>query len=286
MVPAPARKPTRAERAAEARERERRAREEQQRKDRRNGLLAKWGVVVAALIVVAVVVAVVVGNVRGRIPDAGPAPTGGTAQGGITLRSATELAPQQAQDVDASTLPSEPQDEGSVPEGIAPTDDGPLPVVAYVDVNCVHCADFEAQHSEQIRSWLDRGDISFEYRTVAYLDRNSSTDYSSRGANASACVADAAPGAYFDFNQRLFAHFEQGELDDDGLVALADEAGAGDISSCVGNGTFRPWVKYATRAAQAAAVGGTPTVYVNGELVPNAVSDFGTAVQAELDRRG
>lgn len=286
MAPASGQKPTKAQRTAAARERERLAREEQQRKDSRNGVLAKWGVVVAALIVAALVVIVVVNTARGRIPDAGPAPQGGNAQGGVTLLSTTQTAPTGTDAVDVSSLPSEPAAEGTVPEGITSVSNGPLQVVAYVDVNCVHCADFEGRHSEQIRSWLDGGEITFEYRTVAYLDRNSSTDYSSRAANAIACVADSAPAAYFDVNERLFAHYDQGELDDDGLVALAADAGAGDISTCVEDGTFRPWVKFTTAAAQASAIGGTPTVYVNGAVVPNAVEDFETAVQEHLDARG
>ncbi len=285
MTPAPARKPSKAERTAAARERQRLAREEQQRKARRNGLLAKWGVVAAVLVVVIVIAVIVIDGARSRVPDAGPAPQGANAEGGITLVSGTELAPARVQDIDSSTLPSDPAPEGSVPAGISAAEDGPLQVVAYVDINCVHCADFEARHSEQIRSWLDGGDITFEYRTVAYLDRNSSTDYSSRGANAAACVADAAPEAYFDFTRRVFAHYEQGELDDGGLAALAAEAGAGDVSSCIDGGTFRPWVDYATAAAQAAAVGGTPTVYVDGEEVPNAVTDFETVVQGHVGAR-
>jgi protein-disulfide isomerase len=286
MAPAPARKPTKADRSAAARERDRLAREEQQRKERRNGLLAKWGVVAAALIVVVLIAVVVTNSLRSRTPDAGPAPQGGNAQGGVTLLSTTETAPTGTDAVDLASLPADPAEEGTVPEGITAVSNGPLQVVAFVDINCVHCADFEAQHSEQIRSWLDDGDITFEYRTVAYLDRNSRTDYSSRAANAVACVADAAPAAYLDVTQRLFGHFEQGELDDDGLVALAEEAGAGDISTCVTDGTFRPFVKYTTAAAQSAAVGGTPTVYVNGDAVPDAVADFRTTVQEQLDARG
>ena len=242
--------------------------------------------VLAALVIVAVIVAVVVGNARGQVADAGPAPQAGNAQGGITLVSGTELAPARTGDVDAADLPEEPAPAGEIPDGIDSSPDGPLQVVAYVDINCVHCADFEARYADQIRSWLDDGEITFEYRTVAYLDRNSSTAYSSRGANAAACVADSAPQSYFDFTQGLFAHFEQGELDDAGLIELADRSGAGDISSCVEEGTFRPFVKYTTEAAQAASVGGTPTVYVDGAMVANGVSDFATTVQAELDARG
>lgn len=286
MASTPARKPTKAERTADARERARKAVEEQRRKERRNGLLAKWGIVVAALVIVAVIVAVVVGNTRGAVPDAGSAPQGGNNQGGITLVSTTDLASTDTTEVDVESLPEEPAAAGTLPDGVDSSADGPLQVVAYVDINCVHCADFEDRYAEQIGSWLDSGDITFEYRTVAYLDRNSSSEYSSRGSNAAACVADTAPGAYFDFNQLLFAHFGQGELDDDGLVALAAEAGAGDISTCVDEGTFRPWVKYTTAAAQASAVTGTPTVYVDGAVVPNAVSDFQTTVQEQIDARG
>lgn len=285
MAPTPERKPTKAERTAEARERARLAREEQERKDRRNGLLAKGGVVVAALVIVGIIVAVVVGNMRNQIPDVGPTPQAGNAQGGITLVSGTELAPTETEQVDPADLPEDPAPAGELPDGVTSSEEGPVQVVAYVDINCVHCADFEARYADQIRSWLDAGEITFEYRTVAYLDRNSSSAYSSRGANAAACVADSAPESYFDFTQGLFANFEQGELDDAGLIALADQSGAGDISSCVDDGTFRPFVQYTTSAAQAASVGGTPTVYVNGEIVPNGVSDFQTTVQAELDAR-
>ncbi len=285
MAPASARRPTKAERTRAARETERLAREERERRARRNALLARWGVVLAVLVIVAVVAVVVVNSVRGTVPDAGPAPRGGNEQGGITLVSPTDLEQARADDVDLAVLPDDPVAEGTIPDGVAARDDGPVQVVAYVDVNCVFCADFETRHAGQIRSWLDAGDITFEYRTVAYLDRNSSTDYSSRGANAAACVADTTPEAFLAFNQRLYERHGEGDLDDAGLLALADDAGAGDIDSCVENGTFRPWVKYTTEAAKAAAVSGTPTVYVDGEPVPNAVSDFDTVVQEHLDGR-
>lgn len=286
MTPASARRPTKAERTAAARERERLAREEQQRRARRNGLLAKWGVVLAVLVIVAVIAVVVVNTVRGRVPDAGPAPRGGNDQGGITLVSPTELRSTRTEDVDLAVLPDEPAAPGTVPDGVGASGDGPLQVVAYVDVNCVFCADFETRHAERIQGWLDAGDITLEYRTVAYLDRNSSTDFSSRGANAAACVADAAPEAYLEFTQRVYGHYAEGELDDDGLLGLAEDAGAGDVRPCVEDGTFRPWVKYTTEAAKASGIGGTPTVYVDGENVENAVSDFEQVVQDRLDARG
>ncbi|WP_294569278.1 thioredoxin domain-containing protein [uncultured Arthrobacter sp.] len=283
MAPSNSRKPSKAERTAEARERARLQREAAERTARRNSLLIRWGVVAAAVVIAVVIALVVAGNIRGRVPDAGPAPQHGNDQGGITLVSTSELAETEVGEVDVASLPEEPAPGAVLPPGVEPASDGaPIPVVAYVDVNCVHCSNFENEYADDLRRWLNAGDITLEYRNVAYLDRNSRDDYSSRGASALACVADTAPDSYFDFATALFANFESGELDDGGLVDMAAEVGAGDISTCLSEGTFRPWAKYATEAAQAAGIEGTPTVYVDGEEVPDAVADFGKVVEEKL----
>ncbi|WP_246670023.1 DsbA family protein [Arthrobacter zhaoguopingii] len=283
MAPSNSRKPSKAERSAESRERARLQREAAERTARRNSLLIRWGVVAAAVVIAVVIALVVAGNIRGRVPDAGPAPQHGNDQGGITLVSTSELAETEGGEVDVASLPEEPAPGAGVPPGVEPGADGaPIPVVAYVDVNCVHCSNFESEYSDDLRRWLNAGDITLEYRNVAYLDRNSRDDYSSRGASALACVADTAPDSYFDFSTALFANFESGELDDGGLGDMAAEVGAGDISTCLSEGTFRPWAKYTTEAAQAAGVEGTPTVYVDGEEVADAVADFGKVVEEKL----
>ena len=283
MTPSNARRPSKSERSAEARERARIQREEEERKARRTSLLIRWGVVAAALVVAGIIALVVVTGLRSQVPDAGPAPRHGNEQGGFTLVSSSELAETQVGDVDVATLPEETAPASELPPGIEPAAGGaPIPVVAYVDVNCVHCSNFEREYSDEIRGWLDAGDITFEYRNVAYLDRNSRDDYSSRGANALACVADSSPGSYFEFATVLFANFESGELDDDSLADMAAEVGAGDISACLSEGTFRPYVKYATKAAETGGVDGTPTVYVDGEEVPDAVADFADVVAGKI----
>jgi protein-disulfide isomerase len=283
MTPSSPRRPSKSERTAEARERARIQREEEERKARRTSLLIRWGVVAAALVVAVIIVLVVVTNLRSRVPDAGAAPRHGNDRGGFTLVSSSELAETEPGEVDVASLPEETVPAGELPPGVEPADSGaPVPVIAYVDVNCVHCSNFEREYADEIRGWLDAGDITFEYRNVAYLDRNSRDDYSSRGANALACVADSAPESYFDFATALFANFESGELDNGGLADMAAEVGAGDISGCLSEGTFRPYVKYATKAAQTDGVGGTPTVYVDGEEIPDAVEDFAEAVAEKI----
>ncbi|WP_026550506.1 thioredoxin domain-containing protein [Arthrobacter sp. Br18] len=270
--------------SAEARDKARLLDEERQR---RSGRLIKWGVVAAAAVIAAVIALIVVNSLRGQVSDTGPAPRHGNEYGGITLLSETELAGTGTGGIDTASLPEETAPPGEVPPGVAPAAAGePIPVVSYVDVNCVFCAAFEAKYTDELRAWLDAGDITLEYRTVAFLDRNSTTDYSSRGAGALACVADSSPARYLEFTGALYTNFESGELDDDGLAALAEGVGAGDISACLSDNTFRPWVDYTTQAAELSGISGTPTVYVDGQEVPDAVEDFATVMQDELSARG
>ena len=109
--------------------------------------------------------------------------------------------------------------------------------------------------------------ISLEYRPLGFLDRQSSTNYSSRAANAAACVADKAPDKYAEYVDTLFANqpAEGGAgLSDDKLKSLASDIGA-DINSCVDDKTFRPYVKYSTELASNIGITGTPTIFVDGK---------------------
>ncbi|NJC21279.1 protein-disulfide isomerase [Arthrobacter pigmenti] len=277
--------PSKAQRKSEAREQARLMREQQERKEKRASFLIKWGVVAAVVAILVIIGLIVVGNIRNQVPDAGSAPAHGNEFGGITLTSTTDLEETSVEQVDVATLPEE-ANPADLPPGVAASGpDEPVQVVAYVDVNCVHCANFERTHAEQVESWLNEGAITFEYRNVAYLDPNSQTQYSSRGAAALACVADISPEAYWDFSVALFGNFENGELNDGELAEMAQAAGSADISGCLAENTFRPWVKYTTQAGEVHGVGGTPTVFVDGEEIPDPVSDFATVTQEKIDAK-
>ncbi len=151
-----------------------------------------------------------------------------------------------------------------------------------MDVNCVHCADFEGKYADQIATWLAAGDVNVEYRNVAFLDRGSPTNYSSRGANALACVADAAPASYLPFSKALFAHYPQGEMNNKALAQLAKDNGA-DVASCIEKGTFRPFVKFTDAAARVDAIGGTPSIFIQGKLWDQTANpDFVSFVNAQI----
>ncbi|MBF4993477.1 thioredoxin domain-containing protein [Arthrobacter gandavensis] len=278
-------KVTKAERQAAAREKARALREAQLKKERRNKLLTRWGIVAGIVAVLVVVAVIVVNSVRGGIPDAGPAPATGNVNGGFTLTSTTSLEPADTGEVDVNNLPeaTTTNEAGdTVPAGVEAAAPGePVQIVEYVDINCVHCADFSSTYSDQVKTWLDAGEVTLEYRTVAFLDSGSPTNYSSRGANAAACVADTNPESYWDFMKAIFAQHASGEINNAALADMAESVGASDAADCIQNDGFRTYVKYSDALARAAEVGGTPTVYVNGAEAD--LNSFVDTVQAAID---
>jgi protein-disulfide isomerase len=159
-----------------------------------------------------------------------------------------------------------------------------LDIRVYVDYMCPICGAIEKANAAQIKKLVQDGAATLEIHPVAILDRVAmGTKYSTRAANAAACVANFAPDNFFDFSAILFENQPQENstgLDDDTLIALAKEVGVDkftNVSSCIKDQTFKAWVGAATDrftsnpfpnvAEQPQQPGhGTPTVYVNGQL--------------------
>ncbi|MFB0835665.1 DsbA family protein [Arthrobacter halodurans] len=278
-------RPSKAERSADAREQARKLQEQRAAAAKRKSLFIKLGVVVAVVAIIGIIAAIVFQNSNNDVPDAGPAPRGGNADGGIVLVSDTELGGTGGATVDVASLgPAPTTTAPPEPRGVAKAPAGePAQIVVYVDVNCVHCAEFETAYADQLKTWLAAGDATVEYRNVAYLDRSSPTNYSSRGANALACVADAAPASYLPFTQAVFAHHAQGEMSNDELAQLASDNGA-DVGSCIEDGTFRPFAKFTQESARRDQIPGTPSVWVQGEVWnPETDPDFAGWAQGLID---
>lgn len=223
--------------------------EEEQRRRRRTVLIQ---VAVVAVVVVAVLGATIIA-LQSSDDDAavaGTAPTGVTADGGYVIGN---------------------------PEA-------PVSVQVVEDFQCPVCQQFEAVAGAMLDEYASGGDVHVEYRGIAFLDRASSTDYSSRALNASACVIEASSAeVWSDFHRELFVQQppEGGAgLPDSTLVSIAEDAGASDVESCINDRSYADWVRATTDAAFDDDVEGTPTVFVNGEKLP----DFDPAtIQAAVD---
>jgi protein-disulfide isomerase len=287
-------RPTKAERTAQAREKARLIREAQAKKEKRNSWLIRGGVLVAAVAIVVIVALFIVQAQTNNAPiaNSGPVPANANAYGGVVLgKDSAVIAPATTvTSVDRTTLPAAPTAQptaafGLSEIGIAAAGKGkPVQVVAYIDFICPHCQAFEATNSAQIQKWQAAGQITMEYRPTGLLDAFTSTNYSSRSAAAAACVVNTAPAKFQSYLNALFAQQpaeNSAGLDNSKLISIASDVGAGDISSCVNDKTYRPYVANTTAEAIAHGVTGTPTVFVNGVQDTNT-DDFQTTVTAAI----
>lgn len=137
----------------------------------------------------------------------------------------------------------------------------PVEVVVYEDPLCPHCRDFEAEHGDYLTEAADRGEITLEYRPIAFLG-----DDSVAPVNAMACALDASgPDSFVKLHDSIFA----GEYADADLADLAAESGADSakVADCIDEGTHDGWIDKVTSEASDAGVEATPTVWIDGDAV-------------------
>lgn len=241
----------RGSRPGSARERAAQMRAEQRRAEQRRSMLVKVGAVaVVLLIVVGVAIAILAQrNDSGTVAGDGTPP-------GLT-------------------------DDGAVRLG---AEDAPVTVQVVEDFQCPVCQAFEAQAGAQLDEWIAGDEVAVEYRGVAFLDRASSTQYSSRALNASACVATESPDAWPQFHSALYEQQppEGGAgLTDEQITAIATQAGAdASVGSCISDLRYADWIASTTEAAASDGVQGTPTIFVNGEQLEGfQLADVQAAVE-------
>ena len=259
-----------------AREKARVLRDQQKKKDRRNRFLLQGGLIVVSLAIVTIVTLVIINSIRPPAP--GPL---NMASDGITIGEGFE----------AQTTPA--LQAGDEPVQSTPAEGDPIAIEIYLDYQCPVCRTFEEANTTQLETLLERGVATVQYRPVAILDGVSQgTRYSTRAANAAACVANYSPNSYYDFNTILFQNQptegNEGLTDEEliGLTEDADVSKASQIASCITDGRFENWVADATdRAANDSDVVnaqgslGTPTVFVNGEKYGGAPGDASAFAQ-------
>jgi protein-disulfide isomerase len=121
--------------------------------------------------------------------------------------------------------------------------------------------------------------------------------YSTRAANAAACVANYSPNQFFDFNRLMFDTSTQPAegstgLSDEEIIAVTEQANverAGNVATCITDQRFAGWVLDAhdrnlagpIAAPGLTTVNSTPTVLVNGVQytgLPNDADAFSAFV--------
>lgn len=158
----------------------------------------------------------------------------------------------------------------------------PATVDIYLDFQCPVCKAYEQQVGPALDRMVAAGQAKVVYHPAAFLDRYSSTHYSTRSSQASACAADA--GVFPQYAQALFTNQppeNAAGLPDSQLISLGRQAGAGDdFATCVQSGRYAGWTASVTDAASKAGVSATPTVLVNGTAISRTLAALVAAVSA------
>lgn len=144
----------------------------------------------------------------------------------------------------------------------------PVTLTVYEDFQCPSCKAFEAQSGATVDALRDAGTVRVVYKPIAFLDRASTTRYSSRALNAAACLLQEAPQGFAGLHDALFARQPaegSAGLSNAALLELVSAAGAPNAKSCIDNLTYGDWVEQVTDRSSRDGVRQTPTVRLNGK---------------------
>ena len=174
----------------------------------------------------------------------------------------------------------------SDPAGGVPIGDEAAPVTVYVwiDFQCPFCRAFEQDSGPTLNQLAADGDAVLVYHPLSFLGEESE-----RAANAFGCAADQGRA-----DEYLTVLFENQPLEGTGgfttndLVALGAQAEitGSEFEGCVEDDTYADWVANVAASQSDAGVSATPTIFVDGAMLPAdqlAPEDLHAAVAAAAE---
>ncbi|CAM4372268.1 thioredoxin domain-containing protein [Nocardia ninae] len=212
--------------------------------------------VAVAAVLVALIAAIGIGVAvkKARRDDPGPSP-----------------AIAAAANQNASGITGTITDNGAIRIG---KPDAKVTVRVVADLQCPACKAFEEANGKVLDEAVQNGTAVVEYNVIAFLDKASSTRYSTRAANASYCVAEADPSKYVSWVSAMFAQqpAEGGAgLTDDKLVQIAKTAGYPDsVASCITDVKYDKYIQARTDEVLNSGIKSTPSVFVNGKQIQSS----------------
>ncbi|MEU1550852.1 thioredoxin domain-containing protein [Nocardia sp. NPDC005745] len=237
-----------------------------ERADRNRKILIQ---VAVAAVLVALIAAIGIGIAvkKARNDDPGPAPS-------IAATATTN----------AGAVPASITDNGAVRIG---KPDAKVTVRVVADLQCPACKAFEAANGQVLEDAVANGTAVVEYNVIAFLDKASTTRYSSRAANAAYCVAEADPSKYQAWLKTMFAQQppEGGAgLSDDQLVQIAKSAGYTDdaVAQCITDHKYDKYIQSNTKEVLGSGIQSTPSVFVNGKKIESSQDIFGPGALAPV----
>ena len=150
-----------------------------------------------------------------------------------------------------------------------------IPLVqVWLDPQCPGCKQFATQGAEAaLKTAADANKINLQFRPTTFLDDMIKNDSSSRAVSAWGCAIDQGRGN--QYLETLYANqpTEGVGFTQDVLTSFGSSAGiTGEafttFEQCVNNKTYLGWAANSTDLYNQEGVQGTPSVYVNGKVLP------------------
>ncbi len=178
---------------------------------------------------------------------------------------------------------------GAASKGAA---DAPVTIVEFSDFQCPYCGTYATTtYPEIIKRYVDTGKVKYAFRDFPLSQIH---PHASKAAEAARCARDqGGDTAFWAMHDALFATQDTWSQAADVPAALADVAAGAQLdraalATCLTEGKHAEAVDADFQAGVGYGVQGTPTFFVNGQLLSGAlpIEDFETQIEAALAARG
>jgi protein-disulfide isomerase len=150
--------------------------------------------------------------------------------------------------------------------------DAPLKIVVFADFACSHCADFAQSLDALAPVYIETGKMQVIFRNFAFL-----TPESEPAAQAVECALDQGADKFWAYHDLLFSMQGRGgaALSNTSLKAYAGQLNldTAAFDKCLDSGAKAAAVKADHDDGVSSGVTGTPTWFINGELMPGALPE-------------
>lgn len=159
--------------------------------------------------------------------------------------------------------------------------DAPVLIEVYSDFQCPNCRTFAQQvEGRLIETYGAGGQVRIDYKHFIVIDGNVGGSESRQAAEASECAAQQ--NQFWPYHEIVFANWRGegvGAFSNQRLVAMAETIGLDmeAFNACFSGNATAGVVSDDHALGQSRGVNGTPTVFINGSMVPqqqNAIFNF------------
>ena len=159
----------------------------------------------------------------------------------------------------------------------------PVEVIDFSDFHCPHCRTFAVETEPKlIEEYVKTGKVRFVYKHFIVVN-------SHLAANASECAREQ--GKFWEYHDYLFQKQEtDAPFTPEELKQYARDLGldTAAFDKCVDSGKYLDVVNKETNEGRSMGVRGTPTIFVNGKLIPRGAlwPDLKAAIDQALQEAG